>query len=460
MKTPIIQARRFFVLCLLLILAGCGASLQSTYKTPEVNIPDEWKQATPSEIMPDLGPWWQQFGDQTLSRLIEEALACNNDLAAASIQVRRAWLRTEQAHSDLMPSPSAKGSGGISHGVGNSEAGEIRTFSLTTAVAYEWDLWGKLGSRYDAASWQAEASQEDRDAAELALIATTASTYVQLAYLNERIRLSEKSIAYARRSLELVQVKKAAGATTKVEELEAMRNLAVQEAAHTTLLQQREVSRNSLAILFNGPPKTLLSEEPQDLAGVSLPGVAAGLPANLLARRPDLRAAESRLRAAVATTDATRVSYYPSFSLTGNLGTTSSALRDLVNNPVAALGLQVALPFIEWRDMQRNIKISESDYQEAVVKFRQALYTAMADVENSLSARMYYQSQAEQLELALTSAGSVEDLLQVRYRAGKVSLKYWIDAQENRRQAEIAMIQNRYNQIINRITLAKALGGA
>ncbi|MBU1568364.1 MAG: TolC family protein, partial [Proteobacteria bacterium] len=214
-----------------------------------------------------------------------------------------------------------------------------------------------------------------------------------------------------------------------------------------------------LAILFNGPPRSMLSQEPQDLSAVTIPQVDAGLPATLLARRPDLRAAEFRLRSALATTDATRVSYYPTFSLTGNLGYSSTALRDLLNNPLATLGVQLALPFLEWQDMQRNIKISETEYEEAIVRFRQTLYTAMADVENSLSARMHYQAQAEQLELALASADSAGELYRIRYRVGSVPLKTWLDAQENRRQAEIALIQNRYNQIINHITLSKALGG-
>ncbi len=280
-----------------------------------------------------------------------------------------------------------------------------------------------------------------------------------MAYLNGRIEQSEQSLAHARRTLELVQVKKAAGAATNLEILEATRNLAGEEAGHTTLLQQREESRNTHAILLNGPPRKVLAHEPQGLIEIRIPEVDAGLPTELLARRPDLRAAELRLRSALASTDATRASYYPTFSLTGNLGSSSTALRDLLSNPVAALGAQLALPFLEWRDMRRNIEISESEYEEAIVRFRQTLYTAMADVENSLSARMQLQDQAAQLEIALASAQSVEDLYLVRFQAGSVPLKSWLDAQENRRQAEVALAENRYNRIINHITLVKALGG-
>ncbi len=448
-----------FVLCLTLLLAGCGIFPESGNKTPAVTVPAAWSHAADMARKEPHDHWWQRFDDQILNQLIDEVLATNNDLAAASIVAKRAWLRTDLARSALTPTLSAKGSGGISHGIGNSDVGESRTFSLSGAVSYELDLWGKLGNRYDAASWQARASEEDMAATALSLVATTVSTYFQLASLNNRISLSEQSIAYARRTLELVLVKKAAGVTSKLEVLEAERSLAGQEAGHTTLLQQREVNRNTLALLFNGPPRTLPADEPQDLAKVSIPAVDAGLPAHLLARRPDLRAAEHRLRSVLATTEATRVSYYPTLNLTGNLGYASSALRDLLNNPLATLGAQLALPFLEWQDMQRNIKISESEYEEAIIRFRQTLYTAMADVENSLSARKYYQAQAEQLEMALAAARGAEDLYFVRYRAGSVPVKFWLDAQENRRQAEISLAQTRYNQIISHITLVKALGG-
>lgn len=451
--------KSFSLLCLAILLAGCATPLKSTYQTPDVTLPSGWNTAvgTAPSSLPDR--WWQRFGDVTLNGLVDEVLTSNNDLAAATILVRRAWLQADQADSDRLPSVSAQGNASITRGLGNSEIGETHNLSLATAVSYELDLWGKMGDRYDAARWQAQATEEDRAAAALSLIATTASVYWQLAYLNGRITSSEQSIAYGRRAYELAQVQKAAGAVDKTDILEAQRNLASQEAEHTSLLQQRQETLNGLAILFNGPPRTLLANEPQDLAKVILPAVAAGLPASLLARRPDLRAAEARLRAVLATTDANRVSYYPSLNLTGNLGSSSSAIQQLLSNPIATLGAQLALPFIQWRDMQRAIKISESEYEEAIVRFRQTLYNAMLEVENSLSARMQYQAQAEQLELALASARGVEQLYQIRYRAGSIPLKFWLDAQENRRQAELALDQNRYNQIINHITISKALGG-
>ena len=262
-----------------------------------------------------------------------------------------------------------------------------------------------------------------------------------------------------RQTLELVRVQKAAGAASNLEILEAERSLASQEASHTTLIQQRVEARNGLAILFDGPPQSLKTTEPQDLSRATVPEVGAGLPAHLLGRRPDLRAAEARLRAALANTDATRASFYPAINLSGQLGGSSEQLARFLSNPLATLGADLALPFVQWRDMRRNIKISEAEYEQAIISFRQTLYSALADVENSLSARQQYQEQALKLEQALSAAKQTEELYRIRYQAGGSPLKSWLDAQENRRQAEIALAENRLNQLQNHITLSKALGG-
>ena len=438
-------------------LTGCAAQVHTPYAAPNVNLPATWTQPADAYATAQ-DRWWTGFGDPVLNRLIEEALARNNDLAVAALAVRKAQLQAELAGSDRLPSLSVQSSADLSRNLG-SESGETRSFAASTAVSYELDLWGKLSSTHDASHWEAEATEEDRASAALALTGTTASFYWQIGYLNQRIALSEASIDYARRTLELVRVQKAAGAATALEILKAERSLASQEASHTTLVQQRVEARNSLAILFDGPPQSLQTTEPRDLASARLPAAEAGLPAQLLARRPDLRAAESRLRAALATTDATRASFYPSINLSSSLGGSSEELARLLSNPIAALGADLTLPFVQWRDMRRTIKISETEYEQAVIEFRQTLYSALADVENSLSARQQYLAQAEKLEQTLQAARQTEELYRIRWQAGGSTLQDWLDAQENRRQAESNLAENRFNQLQNHITLAKALGG-
>ncbi len=458
MKCIILSLHRRVPLVLVFILAGCAAQVHTPYQPPVVALPTAWEGTT--EVSPLLRDhWWQEFGDPTLNHLIEEALQRNNDLAAATLRVHRAQLQADLANSDRLPSLAVQGQAGLSRNLG-SDSGETRSFSTSAAVGYELDLWGRVSRTADAADWEAQATEEDRAGTALSLIGTTASLYWQIAHLNQRIALSQASIDYTKRTLQLVEVQKEAGAATNLEVLEAKRSLADQEASHTTLVQQRVETRNALSILFDAPPRALQTTEPQNLSKAVLPQVDAGLPASLLARRPDLRAAESRLRSLLATTDATRAGFYPAINLSGSLGGSSEQLSRLLSNPIGALAADLTLPFVQWRDMQRTVKISETQYQEAILSFRQTLYNALAEVENSLSARRQYQKQAEKLELTLNAAQQTEELYRIRYQAGGSPLKLWLDAQETRRQAEIALAGNRLQQLENHITLCKALGGA
>jgi NodT family efflux transporter outer membrane factor (OMF) lipoprotein len=455
MKCMTIPSRS--ILLLTLLLAGCGTLMHTPYQRPEVELPQTWTHSH-ENLGSTQGRWWEGFGDPSLNRLVAEALERNNDLAAAAIRVRQAQLQAELAGSALLPSLNVAGSASHSREL-RSNTRETNTFGTSVSSSYKADIWGELTSEYDAARWEAQASEEDRANTALALTGTTASLYWQIGYLNQRVALSEASIAYARRTLELVRVQKAAGAATSLEILEAERSLASQEANHATLVQQRVEARNGLAILFDSPPHRLETSEPHALDRIQLPEVAAGLPAYLLARRPDLRAAEARLRSALAATDASRASFYPSINLSGSLGRSSEELSRIVSNPIGTLAVDLALPFVQWRDMQRTVKNSEAEYEQAVRAFRQTLYNALAEVENSLSARQQYRDQGEKLELTLRAARQTEELYRIRYLAGGSPLKTWLDAQENRRQAEINLATNRLSQLQNHIALVKALGG-
>jgi outer membrane protein TolC len=184
------------------------------------------------------------------------------------------------------------------------------------------------------------------------------------------------------------------------------------------------------------------------------------LPAELLGRRPDLRAAELRLRESLANVDVTRTSFYPAFTLTGDLGTTSQSLARVLQNPAATLGVGIALPFIQWKTMQLKIKVSKSEYEEAVVSFRQKLYGALGEVENALSARVQLESELEQRGLSLAQAQRAEKLARARFRAGATGVEPWLDQARRLRDAQSALALNQLSRLNNRMDLYKALGGS
>ena len=448
-------------LVVVLALGGCTLFQPEQREQRSLEVPGAWQQpqpGTPSAAAAFPARWWRAFNDPQLDALIDDALRTNNNLAAAGIRVQRAQLQAGLANTNLTPSVVGQTSTGRSYDLKRGGVAGSSSTSLVT-LSYELDLWGRLAAQRSAADWELKATESDRQATALSLVGTTAGLYWQVGYLNQRIVLSEAGMEDARRILELVRAKYAAGAVSGLDVAQAGQNLASQEAAHTQLLQQRVEARNALAILFDRPPETA-AQEPSQLPNIALPTIDAGLPASLLSRRPDLRAAEQRLRGSLANVDATRTSFYPALSLTGSLGTSSTALGELLKNPVATLGAGLALPFLQWNTARLTVAVSQTQYEEAVLGFRQSLYTALSEVENTLSSRTQLRDESEKLVVALQQAQRAENLSEVRYRAGATALQPVLDAKDRRRSAEVSLALNRLNQLNATMTLYKALGGA
>jgi outer membrane protein TolC len=189
------------------------------------------------------------------------------------------------------------------------------------------------------------------------------------------------------------------------------------------------------------------------------PAVDAGLPATLLDRRPDLRAAELRLRETLAQTDATRLSFYPNLALTGSVGTASTGLSELVSSPLGSLAATLAVPFVQWNQAHFATALARTQYDEAVLRFKKMLWQALSDVDNALSARTRLSEEGAALARSLEAVRTTERLTEIRYRAGAVSLQRYLDAKQSRRQAELAVGANRLAQLENYGTLCLSLGG-
>ncbi|RIX77045.1 efflux transporter outer membrane subunit [Acidovorax cavernicola] len=449
-------------LAVALALGGCTLFQPERREQRPLGVPQAWQQQQPTPPSSNAAAipqtrWWTAFNDARLDALIDNALRTNNDLAVAGIRVQRAQLQAGLAHTNLTP--------GVTGQLDTNRRFDLKrggvaasSASSQLSLSYEIDLWGRLSAQRSEADWALQATQSDREATALALVGTTAELYWRSGHLNHRIALSEAGIADASRIQALVRAKYAAGAVSGLDVAQAGQNLASQEAAHTQLLQQRVEARNALAILFDMPPDAL-DQEPSQLPDTALPVIDAGLPASLLGRRPDLRAAEQRLRASLANVDATRTGFYPVLSLTGALGAGSNALGEVLKNPVATLGAGLVLPFLQWNTARLTVAVSQTRYEEAVVGFRQSLYTALSEVENTLSSRTQLQDESVKLALALQQAQRAEALSEVRYRAGATALQPVLDAKDKRRAAEVSVAQNRLNQLNATMTLYKALGG-
>jgi NodT family efflux transporter outer membrane factor (OMF) lipoprotein len=447
-------AAPILALGLALGLSACTA-LHTPYRQPAVTIAPQWKHAEASAPAPAGDRWWRRFGDPQLDALVDRVLARDNDLAAAGLTMRRAQLQARYA----LVNPT------VGATVTTSSAATLRDPKISSRTdtgslfaSYELDLFGALAAQKSAAGWEARATAQDLESTRLSLIAATVDDYFTVAFLNERVTLAEQSVVYAQKALDLVRVQARAGAASSLEVAEAAQNLASQQAGLHDLVEQRVEARTAIDLLLNGESQATANELPRLPQGAP-PAVDAGLPASLLARRPDLRATELRLRERLASADQARLSFYPVLSLTGSLGGTSAALGQLLTHPVGTIGSELALPFLQFDQLKLAVGVSKANYEIAAVQFRQTLYQALTDVENALSAREQFAEQALALEDSLTNARTVERLDEVRYRAGSIPLQLWLDAQQTRRQAEAALAQNRLNRIETYVSLCKSLGG-
>lgn len=451
MRSPLLTA----LLASGALLAGCAST--TPYVRPATMTPAAYAQAPPSvasAAMP-AGDWWKRFADPELDALVAQVVARDNSLAQSEISVERA--RVQVGLSVINPSVSGSLSASAS-GPLNGNGRWLRSYGGDASVSYEADLFGRLHATKDVARFEADATAEDYATARLSLIATTVELYYQLAFLNERIALSEDSVAYTRRTLGLAEALRSAGSSSLLDVSEAEQSLKSQQSTLEDLQRQRVAALNAIDLLLDGQHWAPVSE-PVGSGEAEPPAVAVGIPAELLSRRPDLRATELRLREQLRQVDVTRLNFYPRLALTGQLGASSSEFANLLKNPVGTLGADLVLPFLQVDQMKLQNQDARLAYKSAVIGFRQTLYQALVDVENALADRSHYAEEARLLAGSLADARRVESLDEILYRAGSTTLKVWLDAQETRRQTEASLAQARLNERLSQVTLYKALGG-
>ncbi|WP_288383333.1 efflux transporter outer membrane subunit [uncultured Acinetobacter sp.] len=455
-------------LCAMLVasstLVGCAAMVKTPYHAPAVQTPSSFqydKTQVASNYANYADRWWTLFGDTQLNQLVDQVIAKNTDLAVAGITLRQARLKAGLA-ADQQNIRVTSGTSISTRETLDLNSGDrsSNSLSLNAGVSYELDLFGKLARQTEAAKWEALATAQDLQATAQTLIGTTTKLYWQLAYLNESLSTAQQSLATSEKLYSLVNTQYQAGAVSGLDLTQAEQSVQSQKANLSQIQQSLVETRTALAVLLHIPVQQLNIQEPQRLPQVNLPQIQAGLPASILSRRPDLRAAELRLRETLATKDATTASYYPSISLTGSLGSSSTSLTELIKNPVLALGANLSLPFLQYNDMKKNIAISQLDYEKAIIQYRQTLYQAFADVENALSARTELNQQVQFQQRNLELAEKAERLTDVRYRNGAIALKNVLDQQQTTRTARLSLVNTKQSQYNAYVTLMQALGGS
>lgn len=444
-------------LCLALAAGVSACSQQSTYHRQDLALAPSWQQPDDGLTRQQAGLWWQGFHDPALDQLVVAVLAANPDMQVAGLRLRSALLGSDLADTNLTPSVNASLDANGNKDLKTGKA--TSTMGPSLNLSYEVDLWGRLASVRDQASWEAQASAQDLAATRLMLIGKALEQYWQLAYLGSAISLGERQLANYARAEQLTQVKYQAGAVTRLDLVQASQQKAGKQAELSALLVQQEQARNGLRLLL-GRSSGPLEFAPTALTTAPAPSLAVGIPADVLARRPDVRAAELRLRKTLAKGDEIRTSFYPTLSLTGGASTTSDTLTQVLQNPVGTLGATLALPFLEYNKTRISIASSELDYQIAEAEFRKQLYTALVEVEDGLAARHHGEQRLNYLAEQRAFAKEAERLTKARFQAGATGVRDWLDEQNRLWDAELALLGQQQEQLNTMARIYKALGGS
>ena len=448
-----------------LLLAGC--STVPPYQQPEVPTPARYR----SEPLPALAAttklvdgWWNGFGSSELNRLVTRALAANNDLAAAAARVAEARAQARIAGAGQYPTLSIADSGAAQTGDPTSTtAGDARrrTSSVTLAAqaSYELDFWGRNRAIARSGKAQARASAYDQDTLAITTAATTADLYFQSLSLAERVRTARQIAADARHVLTLVEGQQELGTATILQVEQQRTVVAGFEGSVPVLLQQREQAEHALAILLGLPPRAY-APQATSLAGIVIPVVEPGLPSDLLFRRPDIRAAEERLRAAHFDIGAARAAFFPSMSLTGSGGIGSNSLANFLS-PIgfASAAASVLAPVWDGGRLTGQLRYDKAHAEELRAAYRQTTLTAFGEVEDALTARQRVAEAESSAETAVAAARHAAQLSEGQFKLGVIDLLTMLDTQRALYQAQDNLLQLRLQRLQAAVSLYRALGG-
>ena len=452
-------------------LAACN--LMPRYGKPAVEVPVAWKVeapfrvGTPKDGVPK-GEWWQRFGDPQLDALVLKALAGSPTLAAANARLAQSKALATAASAGIFPQISLSGRAGnerisanrplTKYGSPNSSTIQDN-FVLSLGVAYEADLFGRVQNTINGARASAEQSAADLENTRLVLTADLAAAYFNLRQIDTEIDVLRRSIGLQRRSLEFVTSRRDLGAASG---LEVAQQQALIDATLTQLdilRRQRAQFENAVATL-TGTPASLFTLPPE-LKRVAPPPIPAGLPSDILERRPDIAAAERAMAAANAQIGVARAAFYPSITIGPSFGYQSTSLATLFDTPstIWSLGVAALQPLFNAGRLRANVDFAKAGYEGTVANYRRVILTAMQEVEDGLSGTAALDSAYAQAQAAIASANRVLDLATTRYEGGVSTYLDVITAQQATLNAERQASQIEGQRLLIAVFLVKALGG-
>lgn len=454
-------------IALLPFILGLGAcAVGPDYRRPPIDAPNAFRfEDKEAKNLADTR-WWEQFQDPVMNELIGIALAENKDVKIAAARVDQFLGQLASTRAPLFPQVSA---GLSAERQRNSERGLLQNptgasptsnlFDASLSISWEIDVFGRLRRQVESARANVLASEEGRRATILTLVSSVALSYINLRSLDQQLEIARATSTSREESLRVFRLRFEGGT---VSELELTQSQAEYEDAQSriplieSLIAQQE---HALSILLGRNPGDI--RRGRQLGELGVPAVPAGLPSELLARRPDLRQAEQNLISANALIGAARAQYFPSISLTGLLGSVSTELSDLFSGPARtwSFGAAASVPIFTAGGIAGQVQQTEALQQQSLLQYQKAIQVAFQEVEDSLVSFQKSRAQMEAQARQVNTLTSYARLARVRYENGYTSYIEVLDAERSLFNAQVSYTQTQASMYNSMVNLYKAMGG-
>lgn len=447
-----------------ILLAGCAVG--PNYKKPEINTPGNYRFA-PTQTTNSFGdlPWWEVFQDPQLQDLIHTALTNNYDLKQAVARVEQARQQSVATRGQLLPQIGYGGDVGRGRNalfnapaVRNGETAGSAQLNLN--AAWEIDIWGRLRRLSEAARAQYLATDEARRGVTITLVGEVAATYFQLLDLDEELRIQRAATNAYAGSYRIFNDRRINGVASKLETDRASAALANAGAVIPQLELDIATTENQLNILLGRNPGPIARTNSLSQTQFS-PEIPAGLPSDLLRRRPDVLSREQSLIAANATIGASFANFFPQIGLTTFVGKVSPELSAFSAGSANAwnVGATLVGPVFQGGAIRAQYRAAKAGFDEAKAAYEQSVLTAFAEVSNALIARQKYAEMREYDDQAVIALSSSVELATERYLNGKSSYYEVLQAQQELYPTQRAQVQAQFSELLAFVQLYKALGG-
>src|SRR6266850_3181164 len=450
-----------------LVVEAAGCLMGPNYKRPTVSVPTGYRSAIPDQpaAAASLGneKWWDVYQDPVLADLIHTALQQNYDVRIAASRVLEAQAQLGITRANQFPSASV-GADIFSQQNGKTSNQfppyQVNAGQLNLSVIWNLDFWGKYRRQTEAARAQMLASEWGQWAVISSVVANLATAYFQLRALDSELEISKRTLASRQESLKLTQFLESHGSNSGLDVSQAEQLVYTASETIPDLERQIQQQENVLSVLLGENPQSVprgrtLTEQPVPQ------NVPAGLPSELLERRPDVRQAEEMMVAANAQIGVAKASFFPNLSLTGLGGLESNALHQFITVPSETwyAAFSVSQPVFQGGALRSQLRLARANWQETVLSYQQTAQNALEQVSNSLVASQKDREFREQQELLTQAAQKTDQLSEVLYKNGGASYLQVLTSETNYFSAELNLVQAQLNERLALVQLYQSLGG-